>query len=94
MYRCVQKYVNECRKKGADYCVILSHLGDGELMGDFSSVELARNTSGVDVILDGHAHSVLPYSVEKNKPPKKTNCLIFIGGFNTLFYKRWDTLPP
>jgi len=67
LYRCVQDYVDECREKGADYCVVLSHLGDGELLSPFSCVELAQKTSGVDVILDGHAHSVIPCMVKKNK---------------------------
>lgn len=66
LYDCVQGYVDECRKKGADYCIVLSHLGDGELLSPFSSVDLAHATKGVDVILDAHAHSVIPCMIEKN----------------------------
>ena len=67
LYDCVQKYVDECREKGADYVILLTHLGDGEEYAPFSSVDLARATEGVDVILDGHAHSVISCQIEENK---------------------------
>jgi len=67
LYDCVQKYVDECRGKGADYVVLLTHLGETEEYGPFSSVKLANATEGVDVILDGHNHSVMPSWIEENK---------------------------
>lgn len=67
LYECVQGYVDECTEKGADYIVVLSHLGDGEESSPFTSVELIQNTTGVDVVLDGHAHSVISCQVEQNK---------------------------
>ena len=67
LYECVQEYVNECREEGADYVILLTHLGDGEEFAPFSSNALVKATEGIDVVLDGHAHSMLPYSVEQNK---------------------------
>ncbi len=67
LYDCVQGYVDECRAKGADYVILLTHLGDGEVLAPYSSVDLARATEGVDVILDGHAHSVISCQIEENK---------------------------
>ena len=67
LYDCVQGYVDECRVKGADYVILLTHLGDGEVFAPYSSVDLARATAGVDVILDGHAHSVISCQIEENK---------------------------
>ena len=67
LYDCVQKYVDICRRKGADYVVALTHLGDGVEYAPFSSTELARATDGIDVILDGHAHSVISCMIEENK---------------------------
>jgi 2',3'-cyclic-nucleotide 2'-phosphodiesterase (5'-nucleotidase family) len=67
LYACVQKNVDECRAAGADYVVLLTHLGDTDTFSPFSSVELADNTTGVDAILDGHAHDVIPCRVEQNK---------------------------
>lgn len=66
LYNCVQTYVNECRNAGADYVVLLTHLGDGEEYTPFSVEELVNATEGVDAVLDGHAHSVIPCMVEEN----------------------------
>lgn len=53
----VQESVNKARAEGADYVVALAHLGEeGEY---FTSVDLIRNTTGIDVVLDGHSHSVI-----------------------------------
>ena len=59
-YDCVQGYVDECEKEGADHIVLLTHLGDTENMAPYSSVDLIQNTTGVDAVLDGHSHSVIP----------------------------------
>lgn len=67
LYDCVQRYVDECEDAGADYVIALTHLGDGAEYAPFSSVDLARATEGIDVILDGHAHSTIPCLTEKNK---------------------------
>lgn len=66
LYECVQSYVDECRDSGADYVVVLTHLGDGEEY-TFSSNALIKETEGIDVVLDGHAHSTIPCYVENNK---------------------------
>lgn len=66
LYDCVQKYVDACRDQGADYVIALAHLGDGEESEPYSSNDIAEHTTGIDAILDGHAHSVLPCWIEKN----------------------------
>lgn len=53
----VQQAVDEVRRAGADYVVVLSHLGDNTY--PVSSLDLVKGTHGIDVILDGHAHSIL-----------------------------------
>lgn len=63
LYACIQGYVDECKEKGADYIVVLSHLGDAEESAPFTSVEMIQNTTGIDVVLDGHAHSVISCEV-------------------------------
>ncbi len=70
LYTCVQGYVDECAQKGADYIVVLSHLGDAEESSPFTSVELIQNTTGIDVVLDGHAHSVISCQVTQDKEGK------------------------
>ncbi|MDO4952821.1 MAG: bifunctional UDP-sugar hydrolase/5'-nucleotidase, partial [Synergistaceae bacterium] len=64
----VQEYVNECRRKGADYVILLSHLGDSE--SKFNSRLLIRNSYGIDVVLDGHDHHTIPHEICKNRDNK------------------------
>lgn len=67
-YDLVQNNIDECKNQGADIVIVLSHLGiDTNVDTPFSSIELAKNTSGVDVILDAHSHVVMSQLVEKNK---------------------------
>ena len=63
LYDCIQKNVDECLEKGAEYIVLLSHLGDGEVESQYTSVEVVENTSGIDVVLDAHSHSTIPCMV-------------------------------
>ena len=67
LYNCVQGYVDECKEKGADYVVLMAHLGDVEEHGPYSSVELVKATEGIDVVLDGHAHSTISCKIVDNK---------------------------
>lgn len=53
----VQKQVDAARAAGADYVVVLSHLGIEPPA--ITSPELIAQTSGIDVLLDGHSHSVI-----------------------------------
>ena len=67
LYSCVQGYVDECRSRGADYVILLTHLGDEESASPYTSVELIEHTQGVDAVLDGHAHHEIPCRIEENK---------------------------
>ena len=61
----VQRCVDEVRQQGADYVVLLSHLGDTDLP------KLMAATAGIDVVLDGHSHSVIPHTILQNREGKK-----------------------
>lgn len=67
LYTLVQGYVDEAAEAGADYIVLLTHLGDTEEMTPYSSVELIENITGVDAVLDGHAHSVIPSRIVEDE---------------------------
>lgn len=71
LYARVQESVDMCRKEGADYVVVLAHLGTDEASSPFCSTDLISNTSGIDVVLDGHSHSVISSYVEENKDGDK-----------------------
>ncbi len=66
-YALVQEHVDACREDGADYVVLLTHLGDTAEYGAYASPELIAATTGVDAVLDGHAHSVIPCRMVQNK---------------------------
>ena len=65
-----QNFVNDARNQGADYVVALTHLGDDVGSDPINSQELARQTEGIDVILDGHSHSLVPERILVNKAGK------------------------
>lgn len=67
----MQQTVDEVRTKGADYVVVLSHLGDDAnadgTYKNLNSCMLINNTTGINVVLDGHTHIVMPDSMLFNK---------------------------
>ncbi|MCM1049451.1 MAG: bifunctional metallophosphatase/5'-nucleotidase [Clostridiales bacterium] len=66
-YATVQESIDDCLKEGADYVVLLTHLGTDEVSKPFRSVDLIMGTTGVDAVLDGHSHSTIPCEYVKNK---------------------------
>lgn len=66
----VQQIVDQVRRKGADYVVVLSHLGDSKEEDFPTSLELIANTTGIDAVLDGHSHSTIPCNRIPNKEGK------------------------
>lgn len=58
-YNKVQSVVDEVKKKGADYVVALTHLGSLNDYAPYDSISLISNTSKIDVVLDGHSHSLI-----------------------------------
>jgi len=69
-YDTFQNFVNDARTQGADYVVALTHLGDDVGSDPINSQELARQTYGIDVILDGHSHNLVPERILSNKQGK------------------------
>lgn len=66
LYDAVQKAVDAARAEGADYVVALGHLGIDEQSSPWTSTEVIANTTGIDVLIDGHSHSTFE-KTEKNK---------------------------
>ena len=67
LYAAVQSAVDDARTEGVDYVVVLSHLGTEASSVPFTSSDLIANTNGIDVVLDGHSHSVWEMELEQNK---------------------------
>ena len=67
LYAAVQKAVDDAREAGAEYVVVLAHLGIDGSSVPYTSSDLIVNTNGIDAVLDGHSHSTIEHEVVKNK---------------------------
>ena len=56
LYRAVQKAVDAAKAEGAVYVVALAHLGIEGSTAEWTSSAVIANTTGIDVMLDGHSH--------------------------------------
>ena len=70
-YELIQQAVDNARKEGADYVVLLSHVGETPQSMGFSSHRLVNNTRGIDVVLDGHSHEIFEGVKVKNLDGKE-----------------------
>ncbi|MGN0691156.1 MAG: bifunctional metallophosphatase/5'-nucleotidase [Oscillospiraceae bacterium] len=59
LYAAVQEAVGGALSDGADYIVVLGHMGDYVYDERWSSKAVIENVSGIDVFIDGHSHSVI-----------------------------------
>ena len=58
----MQQNIDAALAEGADYVIAISHIGyaEDEIYGEIEDIEmLIQNTSGFDVVLDAHSHSVI-----------------------------------
>lgn len=63
----VQKNIDAVKAEGADYVILLSHIGYCETDEFSDIVDVVANTDGLDAVLDGHSHSVIPEMIVKDK---------------------------
>ena len=56
LYSKVQRAIDEAKAEGADYIIIVGHVGQKETSGPYKYTDIISNTSGIDVFLDGHSH--------------------------------------
>ena len=56
VYQAVQSAVDAARADGADFVYLMGHLGDEEACHPWNYADVLSNTSGIDVLLDGHSH--------------------------------------
>ncbi len=56
LYSAVQKAVDDVRAAGADYVVVLAHLGDETECIPWMYSDVISHVSGIDALLDGHSH--------------------------------------
>ncbi|MDO4453880.1 MAG: bifunctional UDP-sugar hydrolase/5'-nucleotidase [Eubacteriales bacterium] len=56
LYDQVQNTVDEATDAGADYVVLVGHLGKEGVTPYWTSDAVIANTTGIDVVIDGHSH--------------------------------------
>ncbi len=66
LYSAVQKAVDDARGEGANYVILIAHLGNEAEVSPWMYSEVIENTTGIDVVLDGHSHDTEQVTV-RNK---------------------------
>lgn len=56
LYDAVQTAIDSAEKAGAEYIVAVGHLGNEGSTAEWTSKAVIKNTSGIDVFIDGHSH--------------------------------------
>ena len=56
LYHAVQEAVDSARDEGADVVIVLAHLGNSEDSRPWNYADVISNTTGFEVMLDGHSH--------------------------------------
>jgi len=88
LYAKVQAAVDAARADGAQTVVLVSHLGINGSTPEWAAPAVIANTSGIDVVLDGHSHEVFAGEGYKNADGKDVlyaqtgTKLMFIGRLN------------
>lgn len=59
LYSNVQASVDAAKAAGADMIVAVGHLGIDEQSRPWTSREVIENTTGIDLFIDGHSHSII-----------------------------------
>ena len=60
LYDKIQEYIDKIKLEGADYIIILDHLGSegDDTSAKYTSSILLSHISGIDAMIDGHTHKV------------------------------------
>ena len=56
LYAAVQRSVDAARAEGAQYVILLAHLGNSGAVQPYTYADVIEHTSGIDAVLDGHSH--------------------------------------
>ena len=68
----IQKSVDDARNNGADYVILVGHLGEYEdITENYSAPIVISKTRGIDALIDGHSHEVTPSLKIKNLDGKE-----------------------
>lgn len=84
MYKEAQQQVDALKKAGAEYIVCVAHLGTDDSSKPNRSIDVMRNVDGIDVIIDGHSHSVIDGKEEVKPILESTGTKLSYAGVITI----------
>ena len=64
LYAAVQKAVDDAKAEGADYVIVVGHLGVEAESAPYRSTDVIANVSGIDAFIDGHSHTEFSETVK------------------------------
>lgn len=59
LYDCAQAQVDALKAENCDLVIMLCHLGVDEASAPNRSIDVLENTTGIDLCIDGHSHTVM-----------------------------------
>ena len=71
LYANIQSSVDEAKKAGAEYVILVGHLGEEGTTPRWTSDEVIAHTNGIDAVIDGHSHETVPNKMVANKDGKQ-----------------------
>ena len=76
LFQAIQKAVDEARAEGAETVILMSHIGEEEELAPFNFQTVIENTTGIDIITDGHSHDTAQVTMnnKEGKPVVRTAC--------------------
>ncbi len=66
VYNALQSAVDDARAQGADYVILMGHLGNYAESAPYTYGDVISHTNGIDVMFDGHSHDT-DQAVVRNK---------------------------
>ena len=63
VYTAVQNAIDAAKAEGADYVILVGHMGIDEQSQPWTAPEVIANTTGAVAFIDGHSHSVIDTTV-------------------------------
>ena len=64
LYACAQAQIDALKAQGCALIVCLGHLGVDEESAPHRSIDVLENTTGIDLFVDGHSHTVIDGGIQ------------------------------
>lgn len=89
LYGAVQQAVDAARGEGADFVILMGHLGNEAECSPWRYDDVIGHTSGIDVVLDGHSHDSEKNTVlnKEGKPVLRAACGTKLASIGVLTIK-------